>query len=53
MVLADLQVDELQVDDLDPLPALPVGFHAFIRPDERPPVGDNLARRGRLEPPPQ
>jgi hypothetical protein len=53
MFLADLQVDELQVDDLDPLPALPVGFHAFIRPDERPPVGDNLARRGRLEPPPQ
>jgi hypothetical protein len=58
MLLADLQtdelqVDELQLDDLDPLPALPGGFHAFIRPDERPPVGDSLARRGRLEPPPQ
>ncbi len=52
MLLADLQ-RTTAVDDLDPLPALPVGFHAFIRPDERPPVGDNLARRGRLEPPPQ
>jgi hypothetical protein len=51
MHLADLQADELQVDDLDPLPVLPGGFHAFIRPEERPPVGDNLARRGRLEPP--
>jgi Family of unknown function (DUF6519) len=38
--------------DLDPLPALPVGHHAFIRSEERPPVGDHLARRGRLEPPP-
>ena len=47
ILLADVQFD------LDPLPALPVGHHAFIRPEERPPVGDNLARRGRLEPPPQ
>ena len=38
--------------DLDPLPALPVGQRAFIRSEERPPVGDHLARRGRLEPPP-
>jgi len=38
--------------DIDPLPAMPVGHRAFIRSEERPPVGDHLARRGRLEPPP-
>ena len=38
--------------DPDPSPALPVDQHAFIRSEERPPVGDNLARRGRLAPPP-
>jgi hypothetical protein len=37
--------------DLAPCP-LPTDQRAFIRSDERPPVGDDLARRSRAEPPP-